>query len=252
MRRLLTATLLLLLLLPAARAVAGDNPSDLLIDACRDEKVDGTYSQKTYRQRARPASGRQRPVHGVPRRHQPRPPRGPRTAAAAAPATAAAAVRAARPAAAARAAAAAAAAPAAAAARARSSGSGGGRGRRARAADARRAAGRGQGVDDRVPTRSTSAASSCSPARSERSRAIERRSRRPCSPSSSRSPCCALAAPARSAGTVSSHAAPVEPRAWRGASRCRASAPRALATVALGAILAAVALEGRAGCSSGR
>ena len=49
MRRLLTATLLLLLLLPAARAVAGDNPSDLLVDACRDEKVDGTYSQKTYR-----------------------------------------------------------------------------------------------------------------------------------------------------------------------------------------------------------
>jgi len=49
MRRLLTATLLLLLLLPAARAVAGDNPSDLLVDACRDENVDGTYSQKTYR-----------------------------------------------------------------------------------------------------------------------------------------------------------------------------------------------------------
>jgi len=49
MRRLLTATLLLLLLLPAAHAVAGDNPSDLLVDACRDEKVDGTYSQKTYR-----------------------------------------------------------------------------------------------------------------------------------------------------------------------------------------------------------
>jgi hypothetical protein len=49
MRRLLTATLLLLLLLPAAHALAGDNPSDLLIDACRDEKVDGTYSQKTYR-----------------------------------------------------------------------------------------------------------------------------------------------------------------------------------------------------------
>jgi len=49
MRRLLTATLLLLLLLPAAHAFAGDNPSDLLVDACRDEKVDGTYSQKTYR-----------------------------------------------------------------------------------------------------------------------------------------------------------------------------------------------------------
>jgi hypothetical protein len=49
MRRLLTATLLLLLLLPAAHALAGDNASDLLIDACRDEHVDGTYSQATYR-----------------------------------------------------------------------------------------------------------------------------------------------------------------------------------------------------------
>jgi hypothetical protein len=49
MRRLLIATTLLLLLLPAARALAGDNASDLLIDACRDEHVDGTYSQSTYR-----------------------------------------------------------------------------------------------------------------------------------------------------------------------------------------------------------
>jgi hypothetical protein len=49
MRRLLTATILLLLLLPAGRALAADNPSDLLVDACRDEKVDGTYSQRTYR-----------------------------------------------------------------------------------------------------------------------------------------------------------------------------------------------------------
>ena len=50
MRRLLTATfLLLLLLLPAAHALAADNPSDLLVDACRDEKVDGTYSQRTYK-----------------------------------------------------------------------------------------------------------------------------------------------------------------------------------------------------------
>jgi hypothetical protein len=49
MRRLLLATLLLLLLMPAAGAVAGDRPQDLLIDACRDEKVDGTYSQRTYR-----------------------------------------------------------------------------------------------------------------------------------------------------------------------------------------------------------
>jgi hypothetical protein len=49
MRRLLTATILLLLLLPAAHALAADNASDLLVDACRDEKVDGTYSQRTYR-----------------------------------------------------------------------------------------------------------------------------------------------------------------------------------------------------------
>src|SRR3954470_21877653 len=49
MRRLLTATLLLLLLLPAAHALAADNPSDLLVDACRDEQVNGTYSQRTYR-----------------------------------------------------------------------------------------------------------------------------------------------------------------------------------------------------------
>src|SRR3954470_2152707 len=49
MRRLLTATFLLLVLLPAAQALAADNPSDLLIDACRDEKVDGTYSQRTYK-----------------------------------------------------------------------------------------------------------------------------------------------------------------------------------------------------------
>jgi hypothetical protein len=49
MRRLLIATLLLLLLLPAAHALAADSPSDLLVDACRDEKVDGTYSQRTYR-----------------------------------------------------------------------------------------------------------------------------------------------------------------------------------------------------------
>jgi len=49
MRRLLTATFLLLLLLPAAHALAADNPSDLLVDACRDEKVDGTYSQRTFR-----------------------------------------------------------------------------------------------------------------------------------------------------------------------------------------------------------
>jgi hypothetical protein len=49
MRRILTATFLLLLLLPAAHALAADNPADLLIDACRDEKVDGTYSQRTYK-----------------------------------------------------------------------------------------------------------------------------------------------------------------------------------------------------------
>src|SRR4051812_20022272 len=49
MRRLLLATLLVLLLLPAATALAADNPGDLLVDACRDEQVDGTYSQRTYR-----------------------------------------------------------------------------------------------------------------------------------------------------------------------------------------------------------
>jgi hypothetical protein len=49
MRRLLLATLLLLVLVPAAGAYAADRPSDLLVDACRDEKVDGTYSQRTYR-----------------------------------------------------------------------------------------------------------------------------------------------------------------------------------------------------------
>jgi len=49
MRRLL-ATSLVLLLLPAAGAFAADRPRDLLVDACRDEKVDGTYSQRTYKQ----------------------------------------------------------------------------------------------------------------------------------------------------------------------------------------------------------
>jgi hypothetical protein len=49
MRRVLTATFLLLLLLPSAHALAADRPQDLLVDACRDEKVDGTYSQRTYR-----------------------------------------------------------------------------------------------------------------------------------------------------------------------------------------------------------
>ena len=50
MRRLLIATFLLLLLLPGAAARAADRPQDLLIDACRDEQVDGTYSQRTYRE----------------------------------------------------------------------------------------------------------------------------------------------------------------------------------------------------------
>jgi hypothetical protein len=49
MRRLLIATFLLLLVLPSAIALAADRPQDLLIDACRDEKVDGTYSQRTYK-----------------------------------------------------------------------------------------------------------------------------------------------------------------------------------------------------------
>src|SRR4051812_15592003 len=49
MRRLLIATFVLLMLLPAVTALAGDNAHDLLIDACRDENVDGTYSQATYK-----------------------------------------------------------------------------------------------------------------------------------------------------------------------------------------------------------
>ena len=47
-RLLLLATLSTLLSVPAG-ALAADRPRDLLIDACRDEKVDGTYSQRTYR-----------------------------------------------------------------------------------------------------------------------------------------------------------------------------------------------------------
>jgi hypothetical protein len=50
MRRLPLATLLLaVLLLAPGAATAADRPQDLLIDACRDERVDGTYSQRTYR-----------------------------------------------------------------------------------------------------------------------------------------------------------------------------------------------------------
>ena len=49
MRRLLLATLASFVLLPAAHAVAADNAQALLVDACRDERVDGTYSQATYR-----------------------------------------------------------------------------------------------------------------------------------------------------------------------------------------------------------
>jgi hypothetical protein len=50
MRRLLLPfTLLMLLCAPAGTALAADRPRDLLIDACRDERVDGTYSQRTYR-----------------------------------------------------------------------------------------------------------------------------------------------------------------------------------------------------------
>jgi hypothetical protein len=49
MRRLLLATSVLFVLLPAGGAIARDRPQDLLIDACRDEQVDGTYSQRTYR-----------------------------------------------------------------------------------------------------------------------------------------------------------------------------------------------------------
>ena len=125
MRRLLTATLLLLLLLPGRPCARRRQP--LRPARRRLSRREGRRHllAEDVPARARPASGRQRPVHGVPRRHQPRPPRGPQQPPQQLAATAAAAARAARPAAA-RAAAAATAAPGAAAARGRGSSSGGG------------------------------------------------------------------------------------------------------------------------------
>jgi hypothetical protein len=48
MRRLATPIVLLALLAPAAPALARDRSDELLIDACRDEHVDGTYTQADY------------------------------------------------------------------------------------------------------------------------------------------------------------------------------------------------------------
>ena len=78
MRRLLTATLLLLLLLPGRPC--GRRRQPLRPAHRRLPRREGRRHllAEDVPARARPASGRQRPVHGVPRRHQPRPPRGPR------------------------------------------------------------------------------------------------------------------------------------------------------------------------------
>jgi hypothetical protein len=48
-RRLLLALAAVLVLLPTAAALARDRAQQLLVDACRDEKVDGTYTQADYR-----------------------------------------------------------------------------------------------------------------------------------------------------------------------------------------------------------
>jgi cobalamin biosynthesis Mg chelatase CobN len=48
MRRLVTPIVLLALLAPAAPALARDRSDELLVDACRDEHVDGTYTQADY------------------------------------------------------------------------------------------------------------------------------------------------------------------------------------------------------------
>jgi cobalamin biosynthesis Mg chelatase CobN len=48
MSRLLVPIVLLALLAPAATALARDRADELLVDACRDEHVDGTYSQADY------------------------------------------------------------------------------------------------------------------------------------------------------------------------------------------------------------
>jgi hypothetical protein len=50
MRRVLTLTALILSLAGIAAQVAAAGYQELLRDACRDEKVDGTYSQKDYRE----------------------------------------------------------------------------------------------------------------------------------------------------------------------------------------------------------
>jgi hypothetical protein len=48
MRRLVTPIVVLALLAPAAPAFGRDRSDELLVDACRDEQVDGTYSQADY------------------------------------------------------------------------------------------------------------------------------------------------------------------------------------------------------------
>jgi hypothetical protein len=48
MGRLVITIVLLALLAPAAPALAKDRSDELLVDACRDEHVDGTYSQADY------------------------------------------------------------------------------------------------------------------------------------------------------------------------------------------------------------
>ncbi len=48
MRRLVTPIVVLALLAPAAPALARDRSEELLVDACRDEQVDGTYSQADF------------------------------------------------------------------------------------------------------------------------------------------------------------------------------------------------------------
>ena len=74
LRRLLVPVLLLACLITPAVAQAGYQ--ELLKDACRDEHVNGTYSQKDYTDRAGQHPDRRRPVHELPRRAAGRPARG--------------------------------------------------------------------------------------------------------------------------------------------------------------------------------
>jgi hypothetical protein len=49
MRRLLTALIIACLAAPAAAAAADGGATKLVIDACRDEHIDGTYTQAQYK-----------------------------------------------------------------------------------------------------------------------------------------------------------------------------------------------------------